>query len=68
MINTLTELIDDRESRDPRINPRTRDLDCRPGFERSEEELDTIRAEIQERTILELANSALMFNEPQFYF
>lgn len=54
------------QNMDFRINPRTRDLNCLPGYERTEAEVDEARQQVLEDCIDQAGSWAIMFNETQF--
>lgn len=67
-METFTKFVTSLQFQDYRINPRTRDLNCMPGYERTKEEVASAEQEVLDYCI-ELAGSwAIMFNEAQFYF
>lgn len=67
-METFSQYVRTAQLRDYRINPRTRDLNCTIGFERTDEEVQGAEGQVAESCIRTAGNWAIMFNEPQFHF
>lgn len=67
-METFTQFVRAVQFRDYRVNPRTRDLNCAFGYERTREEVASAEQEVLDSCMSYAGSWAIMFNEPQFIF
>lgn len=67
-METFTQFVRLAQFQDYKINPRTRDLNCQMGFERTEQEVAEAEQAVINSCINQAGSWAVMFNEPQFNF